>query len=63
MNGRNLITATGITAPTGITATITAATSTKLEVNVAVAAGIAPGAKTLTLVTPGGNVNFTFTVN
>ena len=63
LNGRNLITATGVTAPTGITATITGWTTTALNVSIQVAAGTATGAKSLTLITPGGNVNFTFTVN
>ncbi len=63
INGRNLITASSITAPSGVTATITGGSSTALTANVQVASGTASGAKTLTLVTPGGNVTFTFTVN
>ena len=62
LNGRNLITATGITAPSGITATITGGTTTALTANVQVGSGVSLGNHTLTLVTPGGNVDFTFNV-
>ena len=62
INGRNLSTATGISAPAGITATITGGSSTALTATVQVGAGVGGGAKTLTLQTPGGNIDFTFTV-
>jgi hypothetical protein len=61
--GRNLLNVSGITAPNGIVATITGFTSTKLNVNVQVPAGVPAGAKTLTVTSSTGNVNFTFTVN
>ena len=54
--------ATGITAPSGITATITGGTTTALTANVQVGSGVSLGDHTLTLVTPGGNVDFTFNV-
>ena len=64
VTGLNLATAAGITAPAGITATITnaAVDGTSLNVDIAVGAGVTIGAKTLTLLTPSGNVDFTFTV-
>jgi hypothetical protein len=63
--GRNLLGATGITAPAGITATITGVTPDGLtmSVDLTVGAGVSTGAKTLTITTGTGNVNFTFTVN
>jgi hypothetical protein len=60
--GLNFTNATGISAPTGITATITNIGGTTLNASVQVANGVTSGPYTLTLLTPGGNVNFTFTV-
>src|SRR5262249_1436013 len=51
INGNNLLKATGIAAPSGITATITNLTSTKLSVSVNVGSGVGSGGKTLTLQT------------
>jgi hypothetical protein len=63
LNGQNLITATGIQAPSGIVATITAGgTTTALNISVQVQASVVAGSYQLTLLTPGGNANFTFSV-
>jgi mucin-19 len=63
--GRNLLGATGITAPSGITSAIRSVTpdGQTMSAIITVGASVTAGAKTLTINTPTGNVDFTFTVN
>ena len=64
ISGGNLLGATGITGPAGITATITNVSSNgqTMTASINVGSGVTPGAQTMTIVTSTGNVNFTFTV-
>jgi hypothetical protein len=65
ITGRNLLNATGITGPSGITATINSVSADGQTMNASITVGtsVPAGAQTLTILTPTGNVTFTFTVN
>jgi hypothetical protein len=65
ITGRNFLGATGITGPTGITASITnvSADGTTITASIVLTSGAPTGAQTLTILTPTGNLNFQFTVN
>jgi hypothetical protein len=65
ISGLNLLGSTGVTAPSGITVAISNVSSDgqTMTASISVAVGTAAGGKTLTITTPTGNVNFSFTVN
>jgi hypothetical protein len=65
ITGQNLLTATGITAPAGITATITNITAdgSTISASIMIGSGVAAGSYPLSVATPAGNANFMFTVN